>query len=1169
MGIVLVRTLIIWNGYGSFGCQSQCRRKLLVAFCMKYLYMKKIYFLSVLVLFCLFFSCRHKEYDLSNGIETEMNFGGDSLFIPIGSTDSLFLSQFLEKLDMDLLAILENAGYAIRLSDSAEVEIPELDKNALKVDDIEVSQSQKVLLSEINFDNLSIPGITVEESNKLGLPSMSLSGLTIPNENPPSLDFKAELSKYKMPSLRIPEEDFEIDYDNMFHVSGLDNLTGDAIWGFAEINVPPVKKSNDLSFSIQVPNEVKQIDTIYLEQGARLKVAVELDSLNFLKSGRVLPTITINPSDLFIFDGLSADELAFTEEDSLTLINNFKLEKTFPIRAFMVGNPDGSPVDPVNGYIDVTKNIEVEFSFKVVDATSTLSDARKINTVDLKISTAVENSTIKYLKFDIPEIVLNASQNSNFIFDINLPEQVQKLERVLLKNPSRLLLSLSKKNFADMQGLNINFDKIEIKFPPQFVMDPQSGLTGSTYTLIDYAFTESKKDFTFDVRSLDMSNSSIVNNVVKINEKVEFTGAFSIKGRISSASIPSSPNQDPALSSQFASTLNFASADLEIKEVTEAIPSSKIPIDINVDIDPSIKELMEIKVKESTIKIEIGMPTLTAPLRVDADGIQLKFPPMFKFKNTPPEFNQSTNIYTISGSIPALITLELDRLAINKPLVNGKLSISDSVALLGGVKIPSCAINSSALEGLDAKEIKLKVEVSKILIEEIGLDGIGVDVNDSTTLDIVIADFPKEVYSLDSVTFNGAAMDIRFELKNMPNFNGKPLNANLIIDLPDFIKFGAGQIEAGNKIRIEQDLTNNLWSKHLDILALTFDGKPLDGEFNIQDKITFKGRLEIVDPTINVGDLVGREIEVLVDAKISNLMFSKVYGRVDPNLTPQFISVSLADLPSFLKSDSIVLDIDNPYIDMVAVSNVGIPISADISMNPWVNGAVNEAASQNLSIEFPLSLNPSIDGVKKYWIAKNTIGMPSDYEFKSTQISNIIKRVPDSIQLKVNVKSDLTKQHVIDLNAKYKAKIAYDFVVPLAFGKDFKFAMSDTMGGMDAQLMEMVFNGHSIGLVGEIMNTIPLDLEMTIFPVDSLNRIIPITPPTQKIEAGKYNGEATISQLDVTFSDPSKLMVNVSGFIITFSAKTGKESAGAPIKPSNFIKVSLKAKAFGGVTIKP
>ncbi|MDD4361721.1 MAG: hypothetical protein PHF48_04710, partial [Bacteroidales bacterium] len=76
-------------------------------------------------------SCIDTRYDMNKGISTKIAFGGDSLAIPLGSTDTIRVGDLLNTDSIDLISVGEDGGYGINMSDSISVEVPSIDKSAL------------------------------------------------------------------------------------------------------------------------------------------------------------------------------------------------------------------------------------------------------------------------------------------------------------------------------------------------------------------------------------------------------------------------------------------------------------------------------------------------------------------------------------------------------------------------------------------------------------------------------------------------------------------------------------------------------------------------------------------------------------------------------------------------------------------------------------------------------------------------------------------------------------------------------------------------------------------------------------------------------------------------------------------------------------------------------
>jgi L-fucose isomerase len=173
----------------------------------------------------------------------------------------------------------------------------------------------------------------------------------------------------------------------------------------------------------------------------------------------------------------------------------------------------------------------------------------------------------------------------------------------------------------------------------------------------------------------------------------------------------------------------------------------------------------------------------------------------------------------------------------------------------------------------------------------------------------------------------------------------------------------------------------------------------------------------------------------------------------------------------------------------------------------------------------------------------------------------------EKLKMEIQAETDISVQHEVDLDANYFMDVNYDVSVPLSFGQDFNLTIRDTISDLDSTIIEMAFAGGGLELFGTISNSIPMELDIQIIPIDKFNEIIPIETITQKIQSGKVDGSATDSDLSLRILDSDGLLKDLSGFILEFTASSNETVAGTPIKPENFVKATLKARLFGGIII--
>jgi hypothetical protein len=223
--------------------------------------------------------------------------------------------------------------------------------------------------------------------------------------------------------------------------------------------------------------------------------------------------------------------------------------------------------------------------------------------------------------------------------------------------------------------------------------------------------------------------------------------------------------------------------------------------------------------------------------------------------------------------------------------------------------------------------------------------------------------------------------------------------------------------------------------------------------------------------------------------------------------------------------------------------------------------------AQEIALNLTRSATAADTARNYFWIAADSAGMPDNYQLLQTNIKELFSTIPEKLKMEIQAGTDISVQHEVDLDANYFMNVNYDVSVPLSFGRDFNLTIRDTISDLDSTIVEMAFAGGGLELFGTISNSIPMELDIQIIPIDKFNETIPIETITQKIQSGKVDGSATDSDLSLKIMDPDGLLKDLSGFILEFRASSNETVAGTPIKPENYVKATLKARLFGGIVI--
>ncbi len=107
---------------------------------------KNILYFTLLLILSI--SCQKEEYDLRQTIDLTMNVGGDSLAIPIGSTDTLFAGNFIKLEEIPFLQVGEDGRYYASMEEDFTIHLPfSINSEDLKIDNFSVSQTFDLNLS--------------------------------------------------------------------------------------------------------------------------------------------------------------------------------------------------------------------------------------------------------------------------------------------------------------------------------------------------------------------------------------------------------------------------------------------------------------------------------------------------------------------------------------------------------------------------------------------------------------------------------------------------------------------------------------------------------------------------------------------------------------------------------------------------------------------------------------------------------------------------------------------------------------------------------------------------------------------------------------------------------------------------------------------------------------
>ena len=447
------------------------------------------------------------------------------------------------------------------------------------------------------------------------------------------------------------------------------------------------------------------------------------------------------------------------------------------------------------------------------------------------------------------------------------------------------------------------------------------------------------------------------------------------------------------------------------------------------------------------------------------------------------------------------------------------------------------------------------------------------DINTSENFN-VDTELPAEVKSVKSVRItdnNGQDLkvELSIDISGMPTFLPRIYLSGVELVLPDIIDFDIEPsnelVHKGSSIFISKtiELTNGTGHVSVPLTIYGFsDPKIENGHLLINDEIALKGYVYADKQSIGLEDLTNTTVSVQPNLELATpqIRIKGVSGTVVPNVNIN-TSVSLSDLPDFLKEEGTSLEVKDLSLDLSVQNPIAAPISASFEISPLdENGQVVNGNAVSLALK--------IAGGEKtsFQIDRNSPLITSG------SLTSLLSTIPDQLDIKVTevkIESE-TNDQTIDLGkGDYNLNIDYDINVPLEF-ENLRIFYTDSIDNLRSDLSDVSDKIKHLELNVVVDNAIPLGLVLSVKPLDQNGD--PITgltlPEGVKIDAAP-NSDGAIQSTHVTLNieevrenalqELDKLEFKVEG--------SNQENHDVTLRPDQFILLHLSARLPEGAQL--
>lgn len=453
------------------------------------------------------------------------------------------------------------------------------------------------------------------------------------------------------------------------------------------------------------------------------------------------------------------------------------------------------------------------------------------------------------------------------------------------------------------------------------------------------------------------------------------------------------------------------------------------------------------------------------------------------------------------------------------------------------------------------------------------------DIEISNTLTATADNIDEALKELGTLsTDNPAILDLTFNLAKSGTLTYGDVKAeNMVIQLPSFLKFKEGEVEAGNKLTWNGAFTH----KQLEVVGYQFGTKAGEGLTPDENRsLTIKGDVSMKGNVVTSGISGTGNLSLTLHVTLSEMATDFVTGVIQPDIEAETTQIEFNDLPDFLKDDATRLDITNPVIVLKANNPLNTSVAIDAVLTPKKNNAVIEGHEVKIGAGYgktAVTLNPGENVIALSRVETNSVeGITSNVVV--SDMNNVMEIIPDNIDVSLKPAVTNDNYYDVELGRNYQLTASYDVDVPLSFEQGLNIMYSDSIKDLNKDLKDVdKVTLKKANIVLTVDNTIPLNLQLkpeNIQIKDVYGRELTgiektIEEDKQYVTESKDGTTPATSEvvLSLTTADDPGFLSKIDKICFKITAATGS-TTGVPLKDTQWLKVTnVKLTVPGGVNV--
>lgn len=247
--------------------------------------------------------------------------------------------------------------------------------------------------------------------------------------------------------------------------------------------------------------------------------------------------------------------------------------------------------------------------------------------------------------------------------------------------------------------------------------------------------------------------------------------------------------------------------------------------------------------------------------------------------------------------------------------------------------------------------------------------------------------------------------------------------------------------------------------------------------------------IECISQAMSIAEFKASASPVMhVRVMCDNMGTMAVKGRFDVSEEVDIKPITLDNLPSFITGEEVVLDVENPIVRL----SVDSEVPANVELNAEIQAMVGNEVTGTLNVGREHGTSPirfDGSGRSSVWISRKPVTELPDTVRENIVIEGIadlIRRVPERINVKAFAHTDETEEIQLSLAEEYRVVPSYELYAPVKMGPDMKIVYDKDLNDLASTISHVDADVLTMTAVAE--NNIPLSLKLTAVPYDEEGR---------------------------------------------------------------------------------